>query len=304
MPEPICSAPRPSEGRGAEDRRDDGQDVDDPAAGAVGVLLTDERGEHRAYGLPAAPAEGAVGDAETDHRVDRPRVERPVEQGGGHGRGHAVAGVGRVGAGRGRGVVRQRLAHAVEHQADAHARAEHHGDPGHGLELGFLALGAEVDAAVAAGGKPEGEDHEPGRGQRERPAAVVQQATEHAAGDVLQRVGGGGAPDDERQGEDGRDAEDDSVGPGPVLLPRQARFRTRKRASFVLFLVAWSVLRHRRHLSRRSGRKYSSATPLPRKTRNSPPQQRVSGSPAVTWYVARSSRSSGTRARCDWRSGT
>jgi hypothetical protein len=142
-------------------------------------------------------------------------------------------------------------AHAPEHQADTHARAEHHGDPGHRAELGLLALGAEVDAAVAAGREPEGEDDEPGGRQHEGPAAVVHQAAEHRAGGVFQRVGADGAPEDEGEGQDGGDAEDDAVGPRLVLLARQARFRARQRASFVVFLVAWSVLRHRRHLSSR-----------------------------------------------------
>ncbi len=57
-----------------------------------------------------------------------------------------------------------------EHQTDAHARAEHHGDPGHRAELGLLALGAEVDAAVAAGREPEGRR----RRSRRRPGTNAQ----------------------------------------------------------------------------------------------------------------------------------
>ena len=53
--------------------------------GPVGAPLTEQRREGGADQQRAALAEHAVGDGEADDRVDGPRVQRPVEQRGGHG---------------------------------------------------------------------------------------------------------------------------------------------------------------------------------------------------------------------------
>ena len=219
MPLPICRAPRPSEA--AEPKRVAKMarmSMIRPTA-AVGVPLADERDEHRADGLPPVPPVGAVGDGQ----ARRPRRSP---------RGGASSGTAwwpspspwprprRRGAVPGRRIdeVGQRLAHSVEHQADAHAGAEHHRDPGDRAELGLLALLAERDPPVAADRQPEGEDHEAGGGQHEGPAAVVDEAVEQRAGDVFQRVGGRGTPDDEGEGEHCGDAEHHPVGRGPAAV--------------------------------------------------------------------------------------
>ena len=117
----------------AEEGGEDRQHVDDLAGRPLGATLADERDEHRGDQLAPALAVGAVRDREPDDGVDGPRVERPVEQRLGH-RGLGQLGLGEAAAvGYGEaGVVgeeRERLVDAVEHQADAHAGGEHHGDP-------------------------------------------------------------------------------------------------------------------------------------------------------------------------------
>ena len=52
---------------------------------AVGARLPNSGSNAALISCDAALAEGAVGDGEADHGVDRPRVQRPVEQRGRHG---------------------------------------------------------------------------------------------------------------------------------------------------------------------------------------------------------------------------
>ena len=119
-----------------------------------------QRLERRADQLQAALAVDAVGDRESDHGVDRPRVQRPVEQRGRHRGLHRLGVAGGTGAGRRSDEVRERLGDAVEHQADAHAGAEHHRDPGDGPELRLLVVAAERDVAEPAERQPQHEHHE------------------------------------------------------------------------------------------------------------------------------------------------
>ena len=57
-------------GRGAEQRREDREDVDAPADGALGGLAADQRDEGLADELTAALAEGGVGDGEADDDIN------------------------------------------------------------------------------------------------------------------------------------------------------------------------------------------------------------------------------------------
>ena len=148
----------------AEQGREDREHVDDLAARAVGVLA-EQRLEGGGDQLEAALAVDAVRDGQADHGVDRPRVQGPVEQRGGH---RVLRGLGvarPAGARRGSGEVGDRLADAVEHQADAHAGAEHHRDPGDGPELRLLVVATERDVAVPAHRQPDHEDHEGAGGE-------------------------------------------------------------------------------------------------------------------------------------------
>lgn len=186
MPLPIWSAPRPSEA--AEPKR---------VAKIARMSMTrppqpfarhaaDQGCEHRAHRLPPPPPEAAVRDGQTHDRIDGPWMQRPVEQRGGHRGVHRLGRVLRIGARRRRGEVPQRFTDAVEHQADAHARAEHHRDPRHGAEFGLLALRAERDPAVLADRQPDREDHKAGGGEHERPAEVVDHPVQHGCRGVLQ----------------------------------------------------------------------------------------------------------------------
>lgn len=121
-PLPIWSAPRPSDAAEPKSVAKMARMSMKPADGAVGVPGADERLEHGADRLPPAAPVGAVRDGEPDDRVDGPRMERPVEEGGGHRRLHRVCRVEGVSAGRRVGEVGQRLTDAIEHETDAHRR--------------------------------------------------------------------------------------------------------------------------------------------------------------------------------------
>ena len=163
----ICRAPRPSEAAEPNSVAKIASMSMTLPPGPLRVLA-EQRLERRGDQLQAALAVDAVGDREADDGVDGPRVQRPVEQRRGHRRLRRGGVAGRAGAGGRRREVADRLAHAVEHQPDAHAGAEHHRDPGDRLELRLLAVPAERDVAVAAHRQPQHEDHEAAGGQRRR----------------------------------------------------------------------------------------------------------------------------------------
>ncbi|MNF56096.1 hypothetical protein D3C84_375760 [compost metagenome] len=93
--------------------------------------------------------------------------------------GHAHRRLGRLGTQGGgaegvAGVMPHGFGHRPEQQADAHAGAEQHGQPGNGAELGFLAVLAEGHIAVTAGHQIQQIDqHARGHGQVE-PLEVLQ----------------------------------------------------------------------------------------------------------------------------------
>jgi hypothetical protein len=194
----------------AEQGGEDGEHVDRLAAEAVGVVAQD-RLEGRADQLQAPLAVDAVRHRQADDGVDRPRVQRPVE----HRRRHRVLrglGVpGLAGARRRRDEVGDRLADAVEHQPDAHARAEHHGDPRDRPELRLLVVAAERDVAELAEREPDHEDHERARGQHEEPAGLLHGPRQTGRGGVGEAAGADEAPREERQADDCGDPEHDLV---------------------------------------------------------------------------------------------
>ena len=211
-PLPICRAPRPSEAAEpnsvAKMARMSmslpiGPSVLDPSSGAKAAR--DQ--------LRAALAEGAVGDGDAHDGVDRPRVQGPVEQRGGHGGLRWPAGSAAfTGSRRRADVVEQRLGHAVEHQADAHAGAEHHRHPRDRLELGLLVV------ACRAGSCRSGS--RPARGRRRRsseasstnsqPVLVMTQSRAPVEA-VFEAGRAEEAPEDERDGDDRGDPEDHLV---------------------------------------------------------------------------------------------
>ena len=194
-------------GGGAEERREDRQDVDGAAERALGTPAAEQRDERRADQLRAPAAERAVRDGQADHGVDRPRVQRPVEQRGRHRHVERLGSTRRDGARWRRGEVRQRLPDAVEHQADAHTRAEHHRDPRDGTELRRFVVTAQRDPAVLADREPQRENDEPARRQDERPATSGDDPAQHRGGDSAQRPRAQHAPRDERDHEAGGHSE-------------------------------------------------------------------------------------------------
>ena len=202
----------PERGRRTEQRGEDRQHVDDLAARPV-CAVAKQRLEGGADQLhPALPVD-AVGDGEPDHRVDRPRVQRPVEQRGGHRGLHRFGITWRTRARRRCREVGERLGDTEEHQADAHAGAEHHRHPGNGPELGLLVVAAERDAAELAERQPQHEHHEPGSGQREQPAHVVHDPAQCGPRCAGQRFGADETPHQEPEGDDGGDTENHLVEP-------------------------------------------------------------------------------------------
>ncbi len=124
---------------------------------------------------------GEQGQRQGDDGVDRPRVQRPVEDRGGHSepaRGFHVAdragerrpAIGRAGAFRQRRLeMRDRLGDAVEHQPDAHAGREQHREPASIGIIGRRLLPADADAAQRGDDQEKAQEHEDVAGEQEEP---------------------------------------------------------------------------------------------------------------------------------------
>ena len=93
--------------------------------------------------------------------------------------------------------MRDRLGDAPEHQADAHADAEHHADPGDGGELRLVIVVPELDVAEAAHREKERESEEDRGRDDEGPAEAVDDEAEHGARDGGEAVGPKRAPEHE-----------------------------------------------------------------------------------------------------------
>jgi hypothetical protein len=156
--------------------------------------------------LLAVHAIGAVRDRQTHDRIDRPGMQTPVEHRRCHGRSNT-----RLGTRRRRDEVGERLADAVEHQADTHSGAEHHRDPADRVELGLLAVLTERDLPEPADRQPYCEQHETGRSDDEEPAEVHDEPGENRVGNTLQVVGPHQAPHQNRRSDRGGHREDNAV---------------------------------------------------------------------------------------------
>ena len=168
------------------------------------------------------------------------------------------------------------------------------------LELGLLALRAEVDLPVAADGEPEGEDHEAGGGQHEGPAAVVDQPVEHPAWrrppaspsrrapqTTKARVSTAVTPNTTRSVCGGRRRETPAE-PSPATALLRSCVTCGTFPGAVIRRIY--VLRYAPTTGDAQSHRFN------RRCRARPSSSR--------WYGARSSSSSGTRARRGWRSGT
>ena len=191
-------------GTGAEQGRDDGEDVDDLALPAV-HRLTEQRLEDGGDQAGVAPDVGRIGHSKPEDPEDRPGVGTPVEEGVLQG---ADCGVLRTCFGeavRWGGEVADRLGHAVTDQADAH------GEPGQRAELGLLVGPAEDDRAEAAEGEPDHQaDTAEGDGEV-GPAEALGDPVHRVRQGAVQPVRGDRRPDDEC-GDDGQGHPEDGSG--------------------------------------------------------------------------------------------
>ncbi len=114
---------------------------------------------------------GKVRQRQRYHCVDRPCVDAPVEEGDAHGLAGSGGRLGRTD--RRRGVVHDGLCNAEEHQTDAHAGSEQHGEPGAVAVVRRTVVRAELDAAVTADGDADDEDQEAGHCKDGEPACII-----------------------------------------------------------------------------------------------------------------------------------
>ena len=133
-------------GGDAEDGAEDRDDVDD-VTGPAFDLVAEQRFECPPDRQRAAAAVDGVGQSHTEHGIESPGVQTPVDEG----LCHAHLGVldltaGPAGLRSGRRIG-QGFGHTVEDEADAHAGSEEHGEPGHDAEFGFVVVLAELDLA-------------------------------------------------------------------------------------------------------------------------------------------------------------
>ncbi len=194
----ICRAPRPSEvadpNRVAKDR----QDVYSPAHRTVDPL-TQKRIEHRTDQIGHALAEGEVGECQSEHGVHGPWVKRPVEVRVLHRHLGSLPGVGLRQPLRRSAQVVNGLCNPVEHQPNAHPRAEHHSDRRAGAKLRSLVLPAQPDLAVTAKGQIDREGQKAKRREYEYPPKVCDHKVENRPGDGSEVVRGDHSPRDERR---------------------------------------------------------------------------------------------------------
>ncbi len=137
--------------------------------------------------------------------------------------------------------MRKRFRDTEEHQADAHAGAEHHGDPADGSELGLLTVFAQRNVAESTDSEVDGKQHESRSCEYEEPADVRHQPAENTSGYRVQVVGSYETPHDNSQHRCGRHGKHHVVGPN--AYPSKARLR----ALFVGPGILFGSIRFRHH---------------------------------------------------------
>src|SRR5699024_1406144 len=115
---------------------------------ASDAFSADEWFKDPADGYGATAAVNRVRHAESEHPVDGPRVQSPVQEGLGHTHlGEFVRAAFPPGF-RVDGRIREGFTDTVEDQADAHPGGKQHREPGASRKFGFILRGAELDAPV------------------------------------------------------------------------------------------------------------------------------------------------------------
>ena len=152
--------------------------------------MTKQRLERPADGNRTSTTVDCIGQGQTDHGVDRPGMQPPVDEGLRHCQSGNLGLVTRPPWLRVRSRIRQWLANAVEDQADAHARGKEHGKPGEDAEFGLLIVTTESDLSEFREPDHDREDDESADDQHVVPAEVrdnpAVDAGEHLIGAVRQ----------------------------------------------------------------------------------------------------------------------
>ncbi|MNO97367.1 hypothetical protein D3C76_890730 [compost metagenome] len=157
--------------------------------------LAEQRVEDRADAQRQPLVEGEQRQRQGDDGVDRPGVQAPVEDGGSHAQADGRLGIagGRAqrrpvaartilanaDAAHGRGEMRHGFGHPIEHQADAHAGGEQHGEPA-GIRIvrpRFLA--AQAHPAQGRDDQAQAEQDEDVRRAEEEPRQIAGQPAAH-----------------------------------------------------------------------------------------------------------------------------
>ncbi|MCY1177419.1 hypothetical protein D9M73_177280 [compost metagenome] len=132
--------------------------------------IANQRIERRAQGQRQTIAKTEIRQDQRDDGVDGPGMQAPVEEGDFHRlprRLHRTAVTHRW-----VGEMHHRFGHAEEHQADAHAGGEQHGEPTAAAVFRLAVVRAELDVAIAAGRQEHHTDQYQGHGQDVEPAGV------------------------------------------------------------------------------------------------------------------------------------
>ena len=186
-------------------------------AKALGARLGHE-GHRRRDGAARQGAEeagpkrvGEVADRKTDHRIHRPRVEAPVEEGVLHRHASGLPRAWLSLAERWVCEVGHRLGDSPEDKADSHASREHHRHPRERRELRRGAIGSQPDVAVAGECKVAREHQEPCTDQDEQPPEVAGDPGQCLAGAAGHPLGVENSPQDEGQDQASGDTKGDPV---------------------------------------------------------------------------------------------
>ena len=191
-----------------EQRRQRGQDVDEVADSSVNALA-DERVEGSPHGQGQSPVVGKIGQRQRHEPVQSPGVEPPVKEGDAH---RQLGRFGRFRRAPGRaGEVIDRLGDAPEHETDAHAGAEQHGQPAPVAEIGAGVVASQPDLAVAAEQQKQHDSEVDINRQNEEPADVGRDQPKDAVEQRRHLAEVGETESDEYDGQAGREPEDSRV---------------------------------------------------------------------------------------------
>ncbi len=185
--------------------------------------FAEDRVEDRAHRQRQPLVIGKERQRERDDGIDRPGVQAPVEDRRGHPQRVRRGGIA-LGPAQGRpvgahavfqrdpaecgGIMRDRLAYAVEHEADAHSGRKKHGEPASIAVIGRGVPAADPHLAQGRDDQAQADQHEDIARQQEEPVEGRGEEIPHAGKDRTDGVLEGHGDDDEshhRQARHGKD---------------------------------------------------------------------------------------------------